>query len=207
MPATNFDSLILDLADRGLAVLPDLLDPQTLAALAQEARAGWQGGEFHRAGIGREAEKRAEVRGDHVAWLDPQALSPAQQVYWDFVDQLRLAFNQSLYLGLVDFEAHFAVYPPGSFYRRHLDSFRAGGPVQSRRSLSCLLYLNENWLPEHGGALRVYLADEEGQERHLDLLPEAGTFVVFRSDLLEHEVLVAHRERLSLTGWLRRPGV
>lgn len=201
MEDLDFDGLTLELAERGFATVRDLLPPGQLEALAQEARAGWEEGQFHQAGIGRQAEARPEIRGDHVLWLDPAALSPAQQAYWDFIEGLRQACNQSLYLGLVDFEAHFALYPPGSFYRRHLDNFQAKG----RRTLSCLLYLNTDWLPEHGGALRLYLPDGEGGETHLDIFPEAGTFVVFRSDKLEHEVQVAHRERLSLTGWLRRP--
>lgn len=196
----DFEGVIDDLADRGFAVVPGVLRRDQAEELALEARQGFEQGEFHRAGIGRAAEERPEIRGDHVAWLDPQALTPAQQVYFSFVDSLRQECNRALFLGLADFEAHFAVYPPGSFYRRHLDRFEAEG----RRTLSCLLYLNVDWLPQDGGALRLYLRDEEGQERSLDILPEAGTFVVFRSDTLEHEVLAAHRERLSLTGWLRR---
>jgi SM-20-related protein len=36
----------------------------------------------------------------------------------------------------------------------------------------------------------------------VDILPLAGRLVCFRSDQIEHEVLPATRERLSLTGWL-----
>ena len=71
-----------------------------------------------------------------------------------------------------------------------------------RRAVSAVFYLNSDWLPEQGGALRLYLADG----RELDVLPEAGTLVVFLSADLPHEVLPATRERLSLTGWLRRRG-
>lgn len=202
MQDADFETILADLADRGFAMVPGLLRRDQLEALAQEARDGWQEGEFHRAGVGRGAEERPEIRGDHVAWLDPENLTPAQRAYWDFVDQLRQECNRSLFLGLADFEAHFAVYPPGAFYRRHRDRFQAEG----RRVLSCLLYLNFDWLASDGGALRLYLEDEEHQEVPLDILPEAGTFVIFRSDTLEHEVLETHRERLSLTGWLRRSG-
>lgn len=202
MQEADFETILADLADRGFAMVPDLLRRDQLEALAREAKEGWQEGEFHRAGVGRGAAERPEIRGDHVAWLDPENLSPAQRAYWDFVDQLRQECNRGLYLGLADFEAHFAVYPPGAFYRRHRDRFQAEG----RRTLSCLLYLNFDWLPADGGALRLYLEDEERQEVPLDILPEAGTFVVFRSDSLEHEVLETRRERLSLTGWLRRSG-
>jgi SM-20-related protein len=65
--------------------------------------------------------------------------------------------------------------------------------------LSCVLYLNDGWRAEDGGALRLYLPT-----RHCDVLPRAGTLVAFLSERFEHEVLPAQRERLSLTGWFRR---
>ena len=64
------------------------------------------------------------------------------------------------------------------------------------------MYLNDGWQAEDGGQLRLYLAD--GQVR--DVLPEAGTLVVFLSADIPHEVLPASRDRLSLTGWFRRRG-
>lgn len=60
-----------------------------------------------------------------------------------------------------------------------------------------ICYLNENWREDEGGQLRVYFP--AGTK---DFFPTAGRLVCFRSDLLEHEVLPATRERLSLTGWL-----
>lgn len=47
--------------------------------------------------------------------------------------------------------------------------------------------LNEAWQTEHGGALRLYLADQT----ELDVLPSAGTLVLFISAELPHEVLPA----------------
>ena len=32
--------------------------------------------------------------------------------------------NRDLFLGLEDFESHFAMYPPGAFYLKHVDRFR-----------------------------------------------------------------------------------
>jgi SM-20-related protein len=43
----------------------------------------------------------------------------------------------------------------------------------------------------------MYLSD-----RTKDFLPMAGRLVIFRSDEIEHEVLPATRERLSITGWI-----
>ena len=79
------------------------------------------------------------------------------------------------------------------YYRRHLDQFKK----DDHRKLSVICYLNEGWKEEHGGQLRIYRTDGP-----LDILPVAGRLVCFRSDQLEHEVLPATRERLSLTGWI-----
>jgi SM-20-related protein len=62
-----------------------------------------------------------------------------------------------------------------------------------------VLYLNEGWTAEDGGALRLHLP---GGPR--DVLPSAARLVAFLSERFEHEVLPAQRERLSLTGWFRR---
>lgn len=101
-------------------------------------------------------------------------------------------------LGLEDFESHFALYPPGAFYLKHVDRFRD----DDRRMVSAVLYLNDDWLPEHGGQLRMYL--DESLEQ--DVVPNGGCLVVFLSGDIPHEVLPATRDRLSLTGWFRRRG-
>ena len=162
-----------------------------------ELRAACEGGRLAAGGCGdrRRASIARRVRGDHILWLEPPGATAAQQSCLQQFEALRLALNRELQLGLFDFECHFAVYSPGAFYRRHLDRFA----TDDRRTLSCVLYLNEAWRAEDGGALRLHLPD-----RHRDVLPRAGTLVAFLSERFEHEVLPAQRERLSLTGWFRR---
>jgi SM-20-related protein len=111
-------------------------------------------------------------------------------------EALRLELNQELMAGLVDFEGHFARYPAGAGYSRHVDQL-SGSDV---RVLSAVLYLNDEWSDEDGGQLRLHLGD--GGSR--DVTPLGGRLVVFRSEQFEHEVLPARRERLSFTGWFRR---
>ena len=79
-------------------------------------------------------------------------------------------------------------------YKRHLDRFRN----DERRKFSVVTYLNEEWTEADGGTLVLY---PDGRE--IRVLPEWGTTVVFKSDLLEHEVLPANRARYSVTGWLK----
>ncbi len=68
------------------------------------------------------------------------------------MEALRQILNRELFLGLEEYESHFALYAPGAFYRAHLDRFRD----DDKRTVSVVLYLNDDWLPEHGGALRLH---------------------------------------------------
>ncbi|HET9475715.1 MAG TPA: 2OG-Fe(II) oxygenase [Steroidobacteraceae bacterium] len=98
--------------------------------------------------------------------------------------------------GLEDFQGHFALYPSGAAYARHFDRL-AGTDV---RAISSVLYLNDDWVAEDGGVLRIYTGGGASQ----DVLPVGGRLVAFLSERFEHEVLPAQRERLSFTGWYRR---
>lgn len=196
-PATT-DSIADQVAANGYAVVPDFLSADETRALVHDLRQLQAKGEMRSAGIGKDAELSQSVRGDFIHWLDEVTSSPAQREYLQRLEDLRLAFNQTLYLGLFEFEGHFASYPPGAFYRKHLDQFQHNG----QRALSCILYLNEAWQDSDGGQLRLYL-DESGEGEYLDIAPTGGALVVFLSARYWHEVLPATRERLSLTGWYR----
>jgi SM-20-related protein len=191
--------IVDDLAEHGWSQQPVCIAQALTLELAEECRKRAEQGELAPAGIGRagELQVREGVRGDRIQWLEP-GQSPATDGYLQHLDALRVALNQGLYLGLEDFEGHFALYPPGAFYQKHLDRFRC----DDRRTVSVVFYLNSDWQAEQGGALRLYLPDDA----HCDVLPEAGTLLVFLSADMPHEVLPASRERLSLTGWFRRRG-
>ena len=96
-------------------------------------------------------------------------------------------------------ELKYAYYPCGGRYQRHIDGFNAGSIA---REWSFLLYLNEGWSPSDGGYLRVH--DLGGSGDHLDIAPEAGTLVLFKSDVVSHEVMPTTARRLAIVGWLHR---
>ncbi len=181
----------------GWAVGDGFLAPDVVAQLAAEAHDGIVVGAFQPAQVGRGGGRmlHSEIRQDRICWLKPDALSEAQQIYWNQFEPLRMAFNQALYLGLFDYEAHFASFPAGTHYKRHLDQFQEVG----LRTVSCVLYLSDRWLTTDGGALRLFLA-----HGHHDVLPQAGRLVCFMSDQFYHEVRPASRERLSITGWFKK---
>lgn len=193
----HLPQIIDDLAARGWSRLDNVLPASLTHELAEECRKRARAGALNPAGVGRGQglAVREGIRGDSIQWLEHGQSAPSDG-YLQAMDELRSALNQAFYLGLEDFECHFACYPPGAFYQKHLDRFRD----DDRRTVTAVYYLNEAWQTEHGGALRLYLADET----ELDVLPSAGTLVLFISAELPHEVLPATRERLSLTGWFRR---
>jgi len=193
--------IIVEEIDRaGWTVRDDFVDALDVVQLGQECRRLWDKDRLRRAGVGvgRDWQIQTEVRSDRVMWLDPGRLTPAQDRYCRQLESLRLAFNRAFYLGLFEYEGHFAVYPPGAFYRRHLDQFHG----VTHRRISVILYLNTDWDEADGGALRIYLGDDGESEPH-DVAPLGGRLVVFQSDRFHHEVLPARAARFSLTGWLR----
>ena len=196
------DAVVEGLAGPGWCVIPNFLSEDAWKALAVEARGLYDEGGFRHAGVGRgeSFRIRPEIRNDRVCWIDPLAATPLEQSYLDRIEEQRLNINRELMLGLFGFEGHFALYPEGSFYKRHLDRFGDA----AHRTVTCILYLNEEWQVEDGGELRIYIPDEHGEETHVDIQPIGGTAVIFLSDRFEHEVLPAHRQRFSLTGWYFR---
>jgi len=150
------------------------------------------------AGIGNDEKRDAQqkIRGDKIYWMDKNYTNIFEQEFLqqveDFIDRL----NSTCYTGINGYEFHYAVYEEGSFYKRHKDQFKN----DNNRKYSLVNYLNENWAEEDGGQLLVYHKNEEVQK----ILPQAQTAVFFKSDEMEHEVTVANRSRMSVTGWLKR---
>jgi len=191
------------LARRGWCVTPNFVDNATLLALATEAEQRWAQREFHvaRIGSGASLQSAAAIRGDSIAWLDHSSLSPAQATYIAQLEQLRQTVNRELFLGAFDLELHFARFPIGAFYSKHLDQHAH----TQARVVSCILYLNSNWDEADGGQLRLYTAAEQ-EESYIDVTPLGATLVTFLSADFYHEVLPARRPRLSITGWMRARG-
>jgi SM-20-related protein len=194
-----FSRMASDLADHGWSQQNIFLPEALTRELAEDCRQRALTGQLTPAATGRGAgaQVRETIRGDAIQWVEPGQGSAIDR-YLEIMEGLRQGLNQTLYLGLESFETHFACYPVGAYYRRHMDRFSD----DDRRTVSTVLYLNSAWLPEDGGELRLYLPDE----RVHDVLPTGGALVVFLSAQVPHEVLPARRERLSLTGWFRRRG-
>lgn len=190
--------LVQTLAERDWAAQEGFLDVARVAALRAEATALYASGDFRAAGIGHGALRRPEVRGDELAWITKEQAPQAWALSQHELETLRSAVNAHTYLGLHELEAHYAVYPPGAFYARHLDRFRE----DNRRVISLVVYLNEDWGAEDGGELRLY--PSAATDSGVTVAPRGGTLACFLSERVPHEVLPARRMRYSLAGWFRR---
>lgn len=190
-----FNAIADGLAEEGYAVVDQFLTTSEVDAILNLEAFKNGLAQFKKAGIGKSQQHQINesIRGDYIQWLDKTSAPASVNVYLDRLNSLITFLNRSLYLSLKDYEVHMTIYPSGSFYKRHLDQFKK----DDHRKLSVICYLNHDWKEEHGGQLRIYLP--EGSK---DFLPVAGRLICFRSDQLEHEVLLANRERLSLTGWM-----
>lgn len=197
---TLFESLIDGILGTGYGVVDSFLSPDEVAALQTQLYQRQAAGQFREAGIGTgQATVEKAIRGDEILWLDAATATPEEAAFLERIDQFIGYVNRTCYLGLRDSELHYARYPVGTFYARHLDRFRS----DSKRKLSVICYLNDHWQPTDGGQLAVYVPQPDGSEQTTLINPVGGRLVCFDSGLLEHEVLPANRDRLSITGWLR----
>jgi SM-20-related protein len=179
----------------GWIELKNFTAPELSKGLMQEMDALRAKAEFKQASIGKDDNKQINLsqRGDFIRWIDPNNPLPFASEYLMELEGVISLLNQHFYLGIRDYECHYAHYPVGSFYKRHSDRHAKG----SARRVSSVFYLNPNWKETEGGELVIYNANGEASR----IKPELGTLVLFLSEL-EHEVLPTHRERKSITGWM-----
>ena len=195
---TTISSIVERIAEEGYAVIESFLNQQEVEALVLQAQSLQNAGEMHKATTGIAKLENAARRGDFIHWIEESQASKAEMFYLGAMAELQQAINQAFFLGLFELESHFAIYPPGAGYQKHLDQFIG----KEERKVSCILYLNDSWHSDDGGQLRMYL-DKKEDKRFIDITPQAGTLVVFLSSDFLHEVLPAKRERMSITGWFR----
>jgi len=153
--------------------------------------------DLQEAKIGRGAERQQikTVRSDKTLWLEGEEES--EKAYLEWMESLRVDMNQELYLGLAEYEAHFAHYQEGAFYQKHVDVLRGS----NKRLLTTVFYLTPDWKEGDGGELLIY--DKPGEKVLETVPPRMGTMVIFLSDKFPHEVLLSKKDRYSIAGWFK----
>lgn len=196
-----YEEIIADLVEKQYCIADNFFDAEEVAALRDSMKQKYREDEFKKAAIGNKVNEviAKSVRGDFILWLNEAEAGPAEKYFFDKINSLVAYLNKTCFLGILTKEFHYALYPKGTFYKRHLDTFQN----DARRKLSLVCYLNdEDWKPENGGELVIY-TEENGKEIAKSIYPLPGRVVIFESQVLEHEVKPVNTTRLSITGWLK----
>ncbi len=193
----QFDLLINGFAENNIGIAEAFLSPTLCEGLQHNILQLQQDDKMKYAGIGNNnaGALNQSMRGDKINWLDRSSSNIHEQQFLDRVEAFIEYLNASCYTGINGYEFHYAVYEKGTAYKKHRDQFK----TDSSRKFSLICYLNNDWLPEDGGALVMYPDDLP-----ITILPEMQKAVFFKSSEMEHEVLPANRTRMSITGWLKR---
>ncbi len=184
--------LAVQLSSRGFVAIENAL-PTALLRRLNEGCHDSRDVPFAPGGMGRGRGRDAGLRGDAIRWLEDA--NRTDHEYLAFMERLRVGLNERLYLGLLHYECHYAVYEVGARYVRHLDSL-AG---QTNRLLSTVVYLNSEWAQPDGGELLLY--GDASATVLARILPQPGLMVLFLSEDIPHEVLAATKTRHSIAGW------
>lgn len=194
---SKFEQLVSSYIDNNVGIAENILSDDLCIRLRQNIIDLDEDDRMHAAGIGNNARLLRDplTRKDEIFWLDRKLNNSSEMEFFQIMDDFVAYLNETCYTGISNYEFHYARYDAGAFYKRHIDQFRD----DQRRAFSVIFYLNEHWQEGDGGELCVYHPDRTEQ-----ISPVNGKCVFFSSSQLEHEVLLSHKSRLSLTGWLRR---
>ena len=195
--AQQFDILINSFIDNKVGITNNFLSENLSGNLQQNIQQLQQEGKMKFAGIGNDAiaDTTQQIRGDKIYWMDKKNSNTIEQEFLTRVEDFIGHLNNTCYTGINDYEFHYAVYAQGSAYKKHKDQFK----TDNNRKFSLICYLNDDWVAADGGQLVVY---QNGEAQTIS--PNAQKAVFFKSDEMAHEVLLANKPRMSITGWLKR---
>ena len=197
----QYESIIEDILERKYSIVEDFFTNEEVFVLRQSLVEKHEENAFRKAAIGNCINEIIvkSIRGDVILWIDENKGDTSEKLFFNTINNLVSYLNRTCFLGILHKEFHYALYPKGTYYKRHIDTFQN----DDRRKLSIVCYLNEDgWLPENGGELILYL-NENGEEIEKIIYPFPGRVVIFESQNIAHEVKPVNKERLSITGWLK----
>ncbi|HLV38398.1 2OG-Fe(II) oxygenase [Xanthomarina sp.] len=197
----QYERIIEDVLAQQYCLVEDFFTPEEVSVLRQSLIQKHKEDTFKKAAIGNRVNEIIikSIRGDVILWMDELKANEAELLFFNKINSLVYYLNKTCFLGITYKEFHYALYPKGTFYKRHIDTFKN----DDRRKLSIVCYLNEDgWLPENGGELVLYL-EPNGKEEEKVIYPFPGRVVIFESQIIEHEVKPVNTERMSITGWLK----
>lgn len=193
----RFEELVNSFVDNRIGLCEHFLSLELATLLQQDLQNLDRDNRMFAAGIGNNDIKdtKQKTRGDRIFWLDKKNNSINEKAFIEQVEDFIDYLNKTCYTGINAYEFHYALYDTGSYYHRHKDQFKNN----TDRKYSLINYLNDDWIDTDGGALLVYQGEQTDT-----ILPTIQKAVFFESNQLEHEVAIANRPRMSITGWLKR---
>ena len=196
-----YERIISGLLEDQYCIVEDFFELEEVRQLRNSLLTKYEEDNFKKAAIGNKLNETIvkTIRGDFIHWLNEKEANEEEKLFFRKINSLVEYLNKTCFLGILQKEFHYALYPEGTFYKRHLDTFQN----DDRRKLSLVCYLNdEDWKPENGGELVIY-KNINGAEVAKSIYPLPGRVVIFESQVLEHEVKPVKTMRLSITGWLK----
>jgi SM-20-related protein len=192
----KYEQVIHDLLKHNYAVADGFFDASILIGLKKQLLMKMKADILEKSGVGNKAQlvKNQQIRTDKIKWIEQDSTNKFEQLFNQQINDFCQYLNRTCYTGIQNSEFHYACFEKGAFYKRHIDRFKN----DNARKFSMVTYLNEDWIETDGGKLMIYT-----EERAIPVLPIWARTVIFKSDLLEHEVMIAEKDRLSVTGWLK----
>ncbi len=191
-----FNTLIDSYLNNNVGIAENFLSEKLAANLKTSLLNLFNDNQLHDAGTGNDKtiEHNKKFRSDIIYWLDRKHNNQYENEFFDLMDKFVSFLNNTCYTGITGYEFHYTLYEKGSFYKKHIDQFRN----DNSRKYSMIMYLNTDWTELDGGELCIHHPD-----KMQNISPLNGKSVFFKSSELEHEVLLTHQPRLSITGWLK----
>lgn len=193
---TTFEDLVSTYLDDNVGLTENFLSEALASNLKGNLTKLLLHDQLLRAGIGNKMDfsHNKDIRSDKIYWLDRSHQDKHEDCFFDLMDRFVDYLNTTCYTGITGYEFHYALYEKGSLYKKHLDQF-----VNNKgRKFTMIMYLNVDWKLGDGGELCIHHLDSIQSIRPLN-----GKCVFFKSSELVHEVLLNHKPRLSITGWLK----
>ncbi|MFC0520906.1 2OG-Fe(II) oxygenase [Mesonia maritima] len=195
----QYEQIIENLSAQKFSIVDEFFSSEEVDLLRATLLDKYEEDRFKKSAIGNKVNESIEksIRGDFILWINEAEQSELEKLFFNKINDLVAYLNRTCFMGILHKEFHYAVYPEGTFYKRHLDTFQNDG----RRKLSIVCYLNDEcWQKSNGGELVIYKENETEEV----IYPLPGRVVIFESQFLEHEVKPVKKDRrLSITGWLK----
>ena len=129
-----YEQIISDIVEQGYSICDSFLEPVVVKHLRKHIKVLYAENELKKAAIGNRVNESIEktIRGDYIQWINERDSNSAEEKFFEAINAFKSYLNATCFMGLLHQEFHYAVYPQGTFYRKHIDTFQN----DDRRKLS-----------------------------------------------------------------------